>query len=242
MVRPFHFSVWGRAVMRWKGVWFVLLGNCLAALSTAWAQTPPPLLAPRLAVPSVAASPLAYVPPGAEVLQRVRLPGSPSQPEPQADVWLLRQGERLAMLVGARTAHGQFEAWEWATFMNCQQCRDDPTSSWTVRLSTRGAVLTVHGETVSVSDLTSHEASWRLRGLPPADARHPGFELIGQDVRTEARAQGTGSRESHNLITGAYERVEGSVDKEGRFRPQHTTRRQDEAGPKPLASQLPPAF
>lgn len=228
--------------MPWNVIRCLLVVGCIGGTVAALAQPPLSPLRPRLVVPSVAAGPQAFVPPGAEVLQRVRLPVSASQPEAQADVWLLRQGDRHALLMGARTGQGQFEAWEWATFMNCLLCRDDPTSSWSVRLVTRGAVLTVHGETASVSELTSHEATWRLRGLPPTDARHPGFELIGQDVRTEARAQGTGSRESHNLITGAYERVEGSVDREGRFRPMSTTRRQDGAGPKPLASTLLPAF
>lgn len=220
----------------------LLAGGCAWALATALAQPAPAPLRPRLEVPSVAPGPQSFVPAGAEVLQRVRLPVSASQPDTSADVWLLRHGERHALLMGARTGQGQFEAWEWATFMNCLQCRDDPTSSWSVRLNTRGAVLTVHGSTASVAELTSHEAIWRLRGLLPSDARHPGFELIGLDVRTEARAQGTGSRESHNLITGAYELVEGSVDKEGRFRPMKTTRRQDGAGPKPLASSMLPAF
>lgn len=231
--------------MRWNAVRGLVVMGCTGVLAVAALAQPGPVpvpLRPRLVVPSVAAGPQAFVPPGAEVLQRVRLSASASQPDTTADAWLLRQGERYALLIGTRTGQGQFEAWEWATFMNCLLCRDDPTSSWSVRLNTRGAVLTVHGETASVAELTSHEATWRLRGLPPTDARHPGFELIGQDVRTEARGRGTGSRESHNLITGAYELVEGSVDKEGRFRPQNTTRRQDDAGPKPLASALPPAF
>lgn len=220
----------------------LLAWGCAWGLAAAFAQGAPAPLKPRLEVPSVAHGPQSFVPAGAEVLQRVRLPVSASQPDTLADAWLLRQSERYALLIGARTGQGQFEAWEWATFMNCQQCRDDPTSSWSVRLNTRGAVLTVHGETASVTELTSHEATWRLRGLPSTDARHPGFELIGLDVRTEARVQGTGSRESHNLITGAYELVEGSVDKEGRFRPMNTTRRQDGAGPKPMAATIAPAF
>lgn len=229
--------------MRWNRLcaWLLMAGGVWSC-GVALAQPGPQALRPRLEVPSVAHSPQAFVPAGVEVLQRVRLPVSASQPDNLADVWLLRQGERHALLMGARTGQGQFEAWEWATFMNCLLCRDDPTSNWNVRLTTRGAVLTVHGETASEAELTGHEATWRLRGLPPADARHPGFELIGLDVRTEARVQGTGSRESHNLITGAYELVEGSVDREGRFRPQSTTRRQDGAGPKPLASAMRPAF
>ncbi len=224
---------------------FFLSGLLMAAAllgSTARATSPVPELVPRLPVPSVAATAQAFVPVGAQVVQRLSLPGWDAQTAPGAEALLVQRGERQALLLGARTANGQFEAWEWARFMNCRYCQDDPTAGWTVSMSVRGAVLTVRAESASVAELTSHQATWRLRGLLPGDARHPGFELIGLDLRTEARIQGRGARESTNLITGAYELVEGSVDGQGRFRALNTTRRQLPAAPRPMASAVESAF
>jgi len=151
---------------------------------------------------------------------------------------LLRRDEQYALLIGSATGDGRFEAWHWATFMNCRVCLDDPTAHLRVRLAGRGRVLSVTAEAASQRENARWLVTWRLR-----DRGKDGMvELIGLDALTGIEGR-QGTRESTNYLTGETASETG-VLRGGRLTAAGgaTRTRPKKAPARPLADAVEPAF
>jgi hypothetical protein len=151
---------------------------------------------------------------------------------------LLRRDEQYALLIGTTTGDGRFEAWHWATFMNCRICLDDPTAHVRVRLAGRGRVLSVTAEAASERENARWRVTWRLR-----EREQDGMvELIGLDALTGIEGR-QGTRESANLLTGETVTETGTL-RRGRLAAVGTAARTKQKMPpaRPLADAVEPAF